>query len=155
MIFSFTPVNGKIVWDSPFQVSEWCLDNDKKHHSADLQPSVITSQKMKMYSYYHKCLIPIAIKELNRLGWQSVDAVFADHFFKSEFARDIKFNPILDKQQIYLEDKAKMTKERLTKFLNDCINMIEIDWGIPAPNSSEYKYKLTGFKSVKTFNNGK
>jgi len=82
-----------------------------------------------------------------------MDKVKADYFMKAECGKGIMYNPITEAEEVYLLDKARMNKDRLRKFIMDCITFLEIEKGAKVPDSSEYMMELrtgfSGFKSVK------
>ena len=143
MLFKFTPVNGQIKWDDPIAVNYYCIKHNNKKQIADVCPEVIRSEKTRMMNYYHGVILVIVMEELTILGYESVDKVFADWWMKNECAKNIKYNIIQYKEQIFLESKSVMTKDRLTKFLNDCCLYIEANWHRQVPDSSEYKFWYT------------
>jgi hypothetical protein len=110
------------------------------------------SEKQQMYDFYHKVILGVAIQAYTNDGWEAVDKVFADHLLKAECAREIKFNSKTNKEEIYLLDKSRMNRDRLHKFITDCITLLEVEKGYRVPDSSEYLMELatgiSGFKSV-------
>lgn len=107
--------------------------------------SVATDKQSKesMYEYYHKVILGVAIQCYTSIGWESMDKVKADNFLKNECAKDIAYNPKLDKQIIFLEDKSLMTKKRLHKFLSDCIIFLEQEFQAIVPDSNRYRLEST------------
>lgn len=146
MQFNAKYTNKGLVFDSPEEVNHSLFDIHNQPLIVDIRPANALSGKEKLYAFYHKVILPIVIQERTRQGWEGEDMVSADHFLKSEFAKGIRYNVIQDRQQVFLEDKHKMTKERLTKFVNDCVHFIESQYEREVPDSTSYKYP--GFKSV-------
>lgn len=117
----------------------------------DLKPSVRSSDKLRMYDYYHKVVLGSAMRAYEDEGWESMDKVKADYMLKAECAKDVMYNPKSDTESIYLIDKAAMNKERLRKYITDCIYYLEIEKGVRVPDSAEYKaFQQTGIKGFKS-----
>jgi hypothetical protein len=117
-----------------------------------IQPSAITSEKLKMYAYYQKVILSVAIECFTDIGWEGVDEVSADEILKTQVAKEFIHNPLTGEEMMFVEPKAKMTKDRLIKYINDCILFLEsLGWRVP--ESDEYKAKMltgvSGFESVK------
>lgn len=102
-----------------------------------------SSEKQLMYSYYQKAVIGCTIIALTNDGWESVDDIIADSFLKQQVAQKLGYNKKGDVVIKYEEDKRSMSKERLHKYISDCIMFLENTFSIQVPDSQEYK---TGFK---------
>ena len=152
VIFKFISKNGQIEWGNPSELKRYLIENEGTEQFCEIDGSVKLTGKEKLYRYYHAVVLGVMIKELSDRGWDGVDKMYADWWLKNQCARNIKYNLIEDKSQIFLEEKHLMDKDRLCKYVNDCIIYIETEFGVSVPDSAEYRYKLTNFKSVK---NGK
>lgn len=109
----------------------------------------ILSEKQQMFDYYHKVVLSVAIQVFSGEGWEGMDKVKADHFLKQECAKGLIYNYKLDREEIYFEEKSKMPKKRLHKYISDCINFLEVEKGAIVPDSESYKQGFDGFKKVK------
>lgn len=110
------------------------------------------SEKERLYAYYHKVILNIAIELFSGDGWEAVDKVKADYLLKAECAKSIMYNRKTDTEEIYLIDKASMNKDRLRKYIIDCITYLEVERGCIVPDSSSYMMELksgiSGFVNV-------
>jgi hypothetical protein len=110
-------------------------------------------EKQQLFDYYHKVVLDVAIQVFTSEGWESMDKVKADHFLKQECAKEIVYNYKLDREEIYFEEKSKMSMKRLHKYVSDCILFLEQEKGARVPDSESYKFfkdtGLSGFKKVK------
>lgn len=116
----------------------------------EIKPKAKLSEKQMMYNYYHKVVLGTAISALTDLGWENMDKVKADHVLKAQCASGTMVEN--GKEHIYLEDKSRMTKARLHKFITDCIHFLEVDLGYRVPESEPYKNKDKfgyAFRSIK------
>lgn len=110
-------------------------------------------EKQQMFDYYHKVVLAVAIQVFSNEGWEGMDKVKADHFLKQECAKGLVYNYKLDREEIYFEEKSKMPKKRLHKYITDCIIFLEVEKGAKVPDSESYKFEqqtgLSGFKTIK------
>lgn len=118
----------------------------------ELSPAVSHSEKEQLYAYYHKVVLNIAMQVYSEDGWEGMDKVKADYFLKAECAKDIVFNKKTGREEVYLLDKASMNKDRLRKYVYDCIVFLEVEKGARVPDSAAYKMELrsgiSGFQDV-------
>lgn len=116
-----------------------------------IEPSELSSEKMKMYAYYSKVILSVAMVAFTDMGWELIDKNKADEMLKDQCAAEPIFNPVTGEKRILRENKAKMPKDRLTKYITDCILFLE-ELGYRVPEAEEYKNKLitgmSGFNSV-------
>jgi len=157
--FNFTPRKGYNLRDKLFDL----LNNEDffKYltHMADkevrmeLRPAVKHGTKQALYDYYHGPLMAISIQAYTDAGYELMDEVKCDYLLKAECAKGTMTTP--EGEEVYLLDKSKMTKERLIKFVNDCIDHLVMNLNVPEeniPDSESYKNLMnTGhaFKSVR------
>lgn len=142
----------KIVFSNIDDVEKFCLENPNERLTVHIKPIIRQSDKERLYAYYHHVVLKYTVQALTHEGWELVDDVVADYYLKSECAREIIFNPKTNEERTYLVDKSRMTKDRLRKFVNDCILLLEFRHSQLVPDSSEWKIKKgTGrnFKSMK------
>lgn len=125
---------------------KYCKVNVDKTVVVEIKPKSKTTEKILMYSYYQKAIIPATILALTDDGFTGVDEVVADAYLKQSVAQLISINHTTGKTIPYAEDKHNMTKERLHKYLSDCIYLLEERHGRQVIDSQEYK---TGFKNTK------
>lgn len=120
----------------------------------EMKPKAKLSEKQMMYNYYHKVVLGTAIQAFTDLGWEDMDKVKADHVMKAQCACGTMVRD--GEEHVYLEDKSRMNKKRLHKFITDCINFLEKDLGYRVPESEPYKNKEAfgyAFKSIKPNDN--
>jgi len=159
--FNFTPRKGYNLRDKLFDL----LNNEDffkylshmvdKEVRMELRPAVKKGSKEAMYSFYYGAIIPLAMRAYSDLGYELIDETQTDYLLKAEFAKGVMMTP--EGEQNYLLDKSKMTKERLTKYIADCLLHLEMNLGVKdPPNSEEYKNKIStgyAFRSVKNIKN--
>ena len=105
----------------------------------EIKPKAKLSEKQMMYNYYHKVVIQAAQQGLEALGWELLNKEKVDHILKSQCAVGIMIKD--GKEHEYLEDKSRMNKKRLHKFITDSIFFIESELQVRVPSSQQYKDK--------------
>ena len=161
--FNFTPKEGYNLRD---KLSE-LIGNDEffkylshmtgREIRMDLKPAVKKNSKQAMYDYYHGPLMDVAVQAYTDAGYEMMDEVKCDYLLKSECAKGTMTTP--EGEQFYLLDKSKMDKDRLSKFISDCIIHLEMNLDVPTdriPDAEAYKNMVRHghkFKSVKNFKN--
>lgn len=123
----------------------------EQHDGVDMQVSFTpfskSSEKERMYAYYHKVIIGCTIMALTNDGWAGIDEVAADLYLKMNVAKKVFYNAKNKKVMESYESKSEdMSKERLHKFISDCIMLLWDRHQMTCPDSEEYK---TGFTSSK------
>ncbi len=155
--FTFTPRKAfnlkDVMWDL-FQnedFSKYLKENEDVTLVMQLQPKVKQSEKERMYAYYHGPLLGVAVLAFTDAGYEMMDKVKADYLLKLECAKATMVKN--GEEEIYLEDKSKMTKDRLYRFISDCIFFLEDELNIQGvPDAESYRNREAtghGFKSVK------
>ena len=151
--FSFTPRTGYNMNDRLYELFnnsdfrdyiELMAKNSSRLHM-ELKPAAVMTEKMKLYAFYQGPLLDCAVMAYEEAGWEQMDKVKADYMLKKECAKDIMFNKD-GQQEYFLIDKSNMNKERLRKFVSDCLYHLEFDLDFSnVPDSEQYKmYKKTG-----------
>lgn len=134
-------------------VYDFLLQNQGNELKVDFSARISKSDKQEMYDYYHKVILAVAIQVYTNEGWESMDKVKADCFLKNECAKGLVYNYKFDRTEIYIEEKSKMTKQRLHKFISDCIIFLETEKGARVPDAESYKIDLqtglSGFTKIK------
>jgi hypothetical protein len=158
-LFTFTPRQGYNLRDIMFELISnkdfilYLKENADKRLVMELYEKASKSDKDLMYAYYYKVILKCAIDAFTNDGWEGVDKVKADHLLKTLFAKGLMRNKKTGEEEMYLEEKSKMPKARLLKFMTDCIIFLEVEKGISVPDADEYKSfiqtGMTGFKSIK------
>ena len=105
----------------------------------EIKPKAKLSEKQMMYNYYHKVILGVAMEAFTNLGWEDMDKIKADHVLKAQCACGTMVQN--GEEHVYLEDKSRMPKKRLSKYLNDCILFLEKDLNCRVPESGPYKDK--------------
>jgi len=130
--------------------------NIGKSITASFKLSQSIPEKERMYGYYHRVLLAVAMAAFTDLGYESMDKVKADYLLKAECGKDVMYNAKTEKEEYYLLDKARMNKDRLRKFITDCIVFLEVECGCHVPDSSSYMMELrsgiSGFESINAKN---
>lgn len=154
--FTFTPHNGPTrmhIIDELFRNNEF-FRYIYQYHDQELDitiaPTASYPEKERMYRFYHKAVLSAAIKGLTEKGYELMDKIKADYILKSNCAVSTMINN--GKEEPYLEDKAAMSKERLYRFISDCIHFIETELEEEVIGADEFKsMALHGerFKSLK------
>ena len=102
----------------------------------EIKPQTKRNEKQAMYAYYHKVVLGVAMESFTHAGYEMMDKVKADHLLKTQCAQAII---IKDGEEIpYLEDKSKMTKDRLHKYITDCIHFLVEYMDARVPDSEAY-----------------
>lgn len=131
-------------------------NNVGKYITASFKLSQRIPEKERMYSYYHRVVLSVAMRAFTDDGWESVDKVKADYLLKAECGKEIMYNAKTQQEEIYLLDKSRMNKDRLRKFITDCIIFLEVEKGCSVPDSSSYLMELrsgiSGFEDVNSKN---
>lgn len=119
----------------------------------EMKPAIKKNSKQALYDYLYGPLMSVAIQAYTDAGYELMDAVKCDYLLKCECAKGIMMTP--EGEKIFLLDKAKMSKKRLVKYVNDIIVHLEMNLSVPhenIPDASLYKeIQKTGrpFRSVK------
>lgn len=137
-IFKATCKSGKLLFHNTYDLEKYSLHSDGEEVIVSIKPLAKTGQKIRMYSFYHGPLLDCAVMGFSRQGYEGVDKVKADYLLRAEFAKDFLLKPNGEAIPIML-DKRQMTKDRLNKFLTDCLFFIETELEMTVPDSEEYK----------------
>lgn len=153
-IFSFVPQLGINARDilSDLISNEQFIMFAKQYPNEELQLNCKLKNnkigKENMYEYYHKVVLGVAVMYFDNAGWAPVDPVKADCLLKNECAKIEVYNKKTNELRIIVEDKANMTKDRLWKYINDCILFLQEE-GYTVPESIQYTHP--GYKLVNRF----
>lgn len=146
-----TSKDNKMLFHNSYDLERYCKEHDGQELVVSIKPMAKTSPKMLLYAFYHGPLLDCFIKAYTSAGYDGIDKVKADFLLRAEFAKDF----ILKKNGEaipYIIDKKDMTKERLTKFVQDCLFHLEDEFKMTPPDAEEYKLNKgssTKFKAVK------
>lgn len=145
---------GKIIYINPKDFEDYCIQYRGMEVDVHIKPVVRNSTKLRLYSYYQAVILPFCIQALTEAGYDGADEDLADTYLKSECAKGIKINRITDEQMTFLMEKKRMTKERLSKFVTDCILLLRNRHSVEVPDSASYlESKRTGnlrnFKKIR------
>jgi hypothetical protein len=134
-------------------VYDFLYENQEKILKVEFSAKISKSDKQEMYDYYHKVVLSVAIQVYTNEGWENMDKVKADHFLKMECAKGLVYNYKMDRTELFIEEKSKMNKERLHKFISDCVTFLEIEKNARVPDAESYKIDketgINGFVKVK------
>jgi len=108
-----------------------------------ITPAVKSSEKQRMYAYYQAVVLPLTIRALTKDGYELVDEYAADHYLKATCAKAILYNTHDDAEMAYVLEKRAMNKERLVKFIGDCVWLLEERHEIVCPDGGVYKMLRT------------
>jgi len=162
--FNFTPRKGYNLRDKMYELLQnktffdYLTENAERELRMELRPAVKSGTKQAMYDFYHGPLMATAIRAYTDAGYEMMDEVKCDYLLKAACAKGTMTTP--EGEEVYLLDKSAMTKERLTKFINDVILHLEIDLGVDPeniPDAEQYKkLQKTGhkFTSINTRRHG-
>ena len=161
-IFTFTP---KESFNSKEMMEELSSQKDVqtlmqgtigKELTVEMKLSTKIPEKARMYNFYHRVILGIAMQCFSNDGWEAVDKVKADYILKAECGKGIMYNHKTGEEDIYLLDKAKMNKDRLHKYITDCITFLEVEKGYIVPDSASFIAEIqTGMKGFKSTNSKK
>jgi hypothetical protein len=124
-------------------------ENPGKEMSVTLEVVEDKRNKSNLMEYYHKVILPIA-RECLTDTYEIVDDVIADYALKAESAKKIIYNKKTGGEEVFLEDKSKMSKKRLHKFISDSILFLEQNYNARIPDALSWKTggALEGFTKV-------
>jgi tricorn protease-like protein len=140
-IFRATSDGEKIVFNNPSDVKLFLQAHKDKRLVVTIESEADLSEKQRMYAYYHTAVLDSAVTGYTRAGYECVDKVVADYLLKANHAKDFVYNKIKNTYEPYLIDKKDMDRDRLFKYLSDCVFHIEVDLGIIVPDSKEHLEK--------------
>lgn len=149
-IFTSTPSNGKNYWDNIEDIEDFFRENNGKSLTWRVTHTAKLSQKIKMYNYLFGPLMNSAVNGFNYIGYSGIDKVSARYKLQAEFAKAELYNEKTKQTEVYLLELSKMPKERLLKFIQDCIFYIEEHLQQRVPDSEEYKNMILTGKAFKT-----
>lgn len=157
-IFSFVPkdcYNSKEAADGLFQQEDfrtYLRGMAGKDLTVEIKETASLPEKVRLYNYYFKVVLGIAIQCFEHDGWTSMDKVKADHLLKFECGKEIMYNEKTDTEQVYLFEKSAATKKELYDFVCRCITYLEVERGYKVPDSDSYLFRkatgLDGFKKI-------
>ena len=161
-IFTFTP---KESFNSKEMMEELSSQKDvqtlltgwkDKEVTVEMKLSVSVPEKQKLYSFYHRVILGIAMEYYRACGYHEADKVFCDYQLKAQCGKDIMYNHKTGEEEVFLLDKSRMNKKRLHQFVTDCISFLEIDCGYIVPDSASFIAEIqTGMKGFKSTNSKK
>jgi len=161
-IFTFTPkesFNSKEMIEglsSQKDVQIYMQGNIGNEITVEMKVSSRIPEKVRMYNFYHRVILGVAMKCFTNDGWESVDKVKADYLLKAECGKGIMYNHKTNEEEIYLLDKSRMNKDRLHKYITDCITFLEVEKKYKVPDSSSFLAEIrTGMKGFKSVNSKK
>lgn len=140
-IFIGTPKNGTLYYNNPEQYRNYLYENEGIEQTIRLTQTNKQSEKIRMYAYYEVAIIPLAIMAFTNDGYIAIDPVSADYMLKARCAKKEIYNEKTGEVTIVVEDKKDMNKTRLYRYINDCILILEHEYGMVVMDSDEYKRK--------------
>lgn len=103
-------------------------------------------EKERLYAYYFGPFLSVATDAFTNAGYEGMDKVSTDYKLSAMFLKGFIKLPDGEREATILS-KRKITKERLLKYVQDCIFFLESELNTQAPDSMEYKtFKLSGRK---------
>ena len=154
---TFTPRKGYSIKEALAELNDtdflkYLMQMEGKILSLSLEPKSVKSEKQRMYAYYQKVVLGIAVIFFTDMGWEAMDKNKADEMLKDQCACIPIYNSKTDQKKIVREEKSRMPKDRLRKYIVDCIFFLEEN-GYKVPESGEYINKqrtgMDGFKEIK------
>lgn len=134
--------NMSIAWDDHLNVQIYLSKLRGEKLSFNVTVVSKMSEKMKLYRYLHKAVLPVLLEELVRDGWENMDLVAADSVLKNLIARQPVYNSKTKEEGYILIDKKDMNKGRLLKYVVDAIHFLESQYGRVVMSGDEYKEML-------------
>ena len=153
----FTPTSGHNIWDVLWELQDtdflpYLRQMAGTRVVMNIESVEVKAEKERMYAYYQKVVLSVAMVFFTDMGWEMIDKNKADEMLKDQCAQEPVFNHKTGEKKLIREDKKYMSKDRLIKYINDCILFLEEN-GYKVPESEEYKNKLItgrdGFKTIK------
>jgi hypothetical protein len=137
--FLIKSVAGKIVPKSPDDLHRALMQEEGEEMMLSLKPVNKLSEKQRLYNFYHRAVLDAGIEVLTKDGWDGVDKVKADYYFKVNCAKGIMYNPSTNQEEIYILEKKAFPLERLYKFVVDCILLLELRHGYHVQDAQTWK----------------
>jgi hypothetical protein len=104
------------------------------------------SEKERMYAFYYGPILAAAVQGYTGKGYEGVDKVSADYMLAAEFLKGFVKTPDGEMVPTVLS-KKNISKERLLKYVQDCILFVEKELEWQVPDSLEWKtFQVTGRK---------
>lgn len=150
-IFKCNCKNGKLLFHNVYDLERYATLNEGEELIVSFKPLAKVGVKVRMYAFYHGPLLDCAMIGYIRQGYEGLDKVKVDYLLRAEFAKDFLVKPNGEAIPIML-DKRQMTKDRLFKFITDCLFFIETELEMEVPDSQEYlinKSTSRNFKRIK------
>ena len=149
-LFKGIAKQGKLYFYNAIDAEKYFLEHDNIELIVSFKMASKSGPKMKLYAYYYGVILHYATKGLTDAGYDLMDNVKSDFILRSEFAKDFYKKPN-GEYAVTILDKSTMSKERLLKYVQDCLFFLENTLGMIPPDAEEYKaFKNTGrtFKKV-------
>ena len=148
-IFEAMPEHGRLTFNTK-DARDYLLEKEGVPQYITMQDADKISKKLKMYNYLYKVVYPAAVNAFRHHGYEGANTAWVDHKLKSWFAMKSLETKEGETDEYYPEDKGSMSKDRLHKYLSDCIFFVEKELDCRVPDATEYKiYQQSGRKYKK------
>lgn len=149
-IFRAVPVKGVLIYTNYSDVQKYLAEQEDVEQLVEFRVAAKLSEKQRMYSFLFGVIMNYAMRAFTFAGYEGMDKVKARYLLSSMFAKGELYNTKTGKIDVYLLDISSMSKDRLLKFIQDCIFFLESELNTIVPDSAEWKaMKGDGFKSTK------
>ena len=129
----------KMAWDNTAEVQRYLAAYRGQKLSFNIKVVSELSEKMRLYRYLHKAVLPVLMEEFTKAGFELLDIVKTDKILKSVIARDYIVNEKTGKVIETTEDKRDMNKARLLKYIVDALHLLESQYGRTVMSGDDYK----------------
>lgn len=135
--FEATP-DGKLIPDNKDLFRRYLIENTGHKLLGQFNHEANTSEKERMYNYFHGPFLSAYISAMEHAGYQGITKPVAEDILKKLYAFEYYHNPLTLQREKRLLSKRDFSKKRMLKFLKDCITHLEMDLEWEAPDSEHY-----------------
>ena len=128
------------LYESVDDFAKYLMETEGEDLIVAIKPKAKTSEKMRMYAFYHGPVLHCAMIAYTAVGYQGVDKVVDDYMLCAEFAKALYQKPD-GSYHPYILGRSDMTKNRFLKYLQDVLLFLEVEMKMRVPDSEEWKLK--------------
>lgn len=144
--------DGKVIRDMELE-NRFALHHDNSKVMISYRPYGDLSNKERLFAYLFGPLLQCLQNAMEDAGMEASKKEWYEAM-KSRYAAYPWFNPLSKKEEVRTLDFSSdsTTAAQLGKFVNDIIMFLEIEVGVQAPDSEEWKTQQRLGSSKRTFN---
>lgn len=138
-IFNGKFERGSFYPNNPADHDKYIAHHDGIEMTVEYSPTAKSSRKERMYRFYHKIVLNVAIEALEETGIVGADKIVADEYLKQSVSQELVYNKRGDVVLKYSMDKKAMSEDRLWKHIQDSVFLLFERHGLEVPDSNEFK----------------